>query len=110
MTNELSINKRKLWHYVNRKINRVIHHYHVFSIITILFDELVKDLRQGKLIKISNFGTLSLKQMKPRRYFDVRFQKVMQADGKKILRFSLAPSLRKKLVEHLDLDKTLKDD
>lgn len=108
--NVLSIDKRALWRFVNKKIKRVIHHYHVFSVITILFDEMLKDLRAGKTIKISNFGTLTLKQMKPRRYFDVKHQKVMLSSGKKILRFKLAPKFRKNLVDHVDLDKTLKDD
>ncbi len=110
MKNDQSINKRMLWHYVNRKIKRIIHHYHVLSIITILFDEMIKDLKRGKAIKIFNFGKLELKPLKPRKYFDVRHQKVMQSVGHRILRFTLAPSIRKKLVEHLDLDKNVKDD
>ncbi len=108
--NDLSVNKRFLWRYVNRKIRRIIHHYHVFSVVTILFDEMIADLLKGNRIKIFNFGTLTLKQLRPRGYFDVRFQKVMQSKGYKILRFTLAPAFRKKLVDHLDLDKTLKDD
>lgn len=109
MSNDLSINKRILWRYVNQKINRMIHHYHVFSVITILFDEILKDLKLGKKINVFNFGTLELKNMKPRKYHDVRFQKVLLSEGHKILRFSLAPQIRKKICEHLDLDKTLKD-
>jgi nucleoid DNA-binding protein len=108
--NDLSIDKRKLWQYVNLKINRIIHHYHVLSVVTILFDEMLKDLRQGKLIKIFNFGTFVMKTMKPRRYFDVRFQKVMLSPGHRILRFIMVKPLRKKLVSHLDLDRTLKND
>lgn len=108
MSNDQSINKKLLWQYVNRKIKRIIHHYHVFSILTILFDEMVKDLRRGKSIRIFNFGKLELKSLKPRKYFDVRHQKVMQSKGHKILRFTLAPSVRKKLVDHLDT--TPKDD
>lgn len=107
---DLSISKRAFSQYVNKKIKRAIHHLHVMSVIAILFDEMLVDLLDGKTIKIHNFGKLSLKQLNPRKYFDVRFQKVMQADGHKILRFRLAPVIRKKLVQHLDLDKTLKDD
>ncbi len=106
----LSVDKRALWRYVNQKIKRIIHHYHVISVITILFDEMLVDLIAGKKIKVFNFGTLSLKQLNPRKYFDVRFQRVMQANGHRIMRFTLAPAFRKKLVDHLDLDKTLKDD
>ena len=110
MKDDVSVSKRSLWRYVNRKINRLVHHYHVFSVITILFDEMIADLVKGKQIKIKNFGTLTLKWLRPRKYFDVRFQQVMQAKAHRILRFTLAPKFRKKLVEHLDLDKTLKDD
>lgn len=108
MNNDQSINKKLLWQYVNRKIKRIIHHYHVFSILTILFDEMIKDLKRGKSIKIFNFGKLELKNLKPRKYFDVRHQKVMQAEAHRILRFTLAPSIRKKLVDYLD--RTPKDD
>lgn len=105
-----SIDKRKLWRYVNKKIGRTIHHYHVLSVISILFDEIVKDLKSERKIKIYNFGTLLSKSMKPRKYFNVRHQKVMESRGSRILRFILAPTLRKKIINKLDLDKTLKDD
>ncbi len=104
----LSVSKRDLWHYVNRKIKRLIHHYHVFSVISILFDEMIKDLRSGKEIKIANFGTLLLKDTPPRKYHDVRFQRVMESPGHRILRLFLAKTIRKKLCESLDLDKKLK--
>jgi nucleoid DNA-binding protein len=105
-----SINKKVLWHYVNLKIHRKIHHGHVFSVLSILFDEIVKDLLDGKEIKIVNFGTLVLKEMKPRKYHDVRYNCVMQSKGHKILRFSLSPKIRKKMCYFLDIDKTFGDD
>lgn len=104
------INKREFWQYVNQKMNRLIHHYHVFSVITITFEEMLKDLKRGKEISIFNLGSLVLKETKPRRYHDVRHRQVMLSKGHKILRFTLAPALKKKLCEHLDIDKTLKDD
>jgi nucleoid DNA-binding protein len=110
MTNDLSIDKRALWRYVNKKIKHIIHHHHVFSVLTILFDEIIKDLKRGKDIRIVNFGTFKLKDLKPRRYFDVVHQRIMLSEGHRILRFILAPLIRKKLVRHLDLDKTLKGD
>jgi hypothetical protein len=47
MNTKLSISKRNLWHYVNVKIKRIIHHYHVLSVISILFDEMCSDLIKG---------------------------------------------------------------
>lgn len=100
----ISISKRDLWHYVNRKIKRLIHRYHVFSVISILFEEMMRDLRAGKEIKIANLGTFVLKEMPPRKYHDVRFQKVMESPGHRILRLFLAKPIRKKLCDSLDLD------
>lgn len=110
MSNESSINKRVLWRYVNKKIHRLIHHYHVFSIITILFEEMIKDLVNGKDIKIFNFGVLTLKYMKPRKYHDVNQRRVVLSKRHRILRFSLAKIIRKKLCDNLDLDKTYGND
>jgi len=104
-----SISKRDLWRYVNKKIRRVIHHAHVFSVIAILFEEMAADLKAGKEIKIHNFGTLALRDTKPRKYHDVRFGRVMQSPPHRILRFTLAPLIRKKLRSLLDIDKTFKD-
>lgn len=105
-----NVSKRNLWRYVNKKIKRFIHHYHVFSIISILFEEMLKDLKQGKDIKIFNLGTISLKETKPRWYHDVTKRQLVLSNKHKILRFALAPKIRKKLCEHLDIDITFKDD
>jgi nucleoid DNA-binding protein len=99
----ISVSKRNLWHYVNRKIKRLIHHYHVFSVISILFEEMVKDLKNNKEIKIANFGSLVLKDTPPRRYHDVRFHRMMESPSHKIMRLFLAKPIRKKLCESLDL-------
>lgn len=104
----LSVSKRDLWHYVNRKIKRLIHHYHVFSVISILFDEMIKDLKSGKEIKIANFGTIVLKDTPPRKYHDVRFHKIMESPGHRVMRLFLAKPIRKKLCEFLDLDRKIK--
>lgn len=101
----ISVSKRDLWHYVNRKIKRLIHHYHVFSVISILFDEMIKDLKSGKEIKIANLGVLVLKDTPPRKYHDVRFHRVMESPGHRVMRLFLSKTIRKKLVEALDLDK-----
>lgn len=101
MDNDISISKRKLWQYVNKKINRIIHHYHVLSVITILFDEMLIDLKNGKEIKIYNFGTLVLKKLKPRKYFNLIHKSVMVSTGYKILRFTMAKPIKKKILSRL---------
>jgi nucleoid DNA-binding protein len=105
-----SIDKRILWRYINKKINNIIHNYHVFGVISILFDEIIKDLKAGKAIKIYNFGTLILKKTKPRRYHNVFSKEFSVSPGYKIIRFTLAPQIRKKLCKHIDIDKTFLGD
>lgn len=104
------ISKRTFWRYVNIKINRVIHHYHVFAVISILFDEIISDLISGKQIKIFNFGTLYLKSTNPRKYYDVRFNKIMESGGNKIMKFSLSNKFKKKLIKYVSLDEIKKGD
>jgi nucleoid DNA-binding protein len=105
-----SISKRELWRIINKKINRSIHHYHVLSVITILFEEMLIDLKQDKNIEIFNFATISLQNNKPRKYYDIRFQQVMQSEAHRILTFILSPRINKKLRALLNLDKSLKND
>lgn len=105
-----SIGKKVLFSYVNNKINHLVKYYHVYGVISILFEEMIKDLVDGKEIKIYNFGTIYLRQNKSRKYFDVRFQKIMQSRENKILKFKLSPTLRKKLCNEIDVDRTFKDD
>lgn len=105
-----NISKRNLWKIVNKKVKRFIHHYHVFAIITILFEEMLVDLKNSKDIKILNLGTISLKNMKPRHYHNVVEKKVMLSTPHKILRFKLFSKIKKKICKHLDIDKTFKDD
>lgn|SRR5574339_69400 len=105
-----NVSKRTFWRYVNVKIKRIIHHYHVFAVISILFEEMLKDLKQGKEVKIFNLGTLYLKETKPRWYHDVNKRQVVLSGKNKILKFKLAPKLKKRLSESVDIDKTFKDD
>lgn len=104
------IDKRSLWKYVNKKIKRSIHHAHVFSVICIMFEEMIKDLILGKEIKITNFGTFRLKEMKPRKYHNVKYRCLVQSDAHNILRFSLSSKIKKKICEYLDIDKTFGSD
>lgn len=112
MENDIPTNvtKRIFWRYVNLKIKRAIHHYHVFAVISILFEEMIKDLKQGKEINIFNLGSLELKETKPRLYHDVNKKQVVLSKKRKILKFKLARKLKKRLTRNLDIDKTFKDD
>ena len=109
MKNEIlseSIDKRVLWRYVNLKINRTIHHYHVFSVISILFDEILEDLKSGKKIKIHNFGVFELKKSLPRKHFNLIKKEVVLSRGYKIIKIFLNKEIKKKLCKLLDLDAT----
>lgn len=98
-----SITKRILWRYVNNKMDHLIHHYHIFSILSILFDEILKDLKAGKSLTIINFGTLRLDNLSPRRYYDVREQMMKTSQSHKILKFTLSKPFRKMLLQHLNV-------
>lgn len=103
MTKSVSISKRSLWRFVNKKIKASIHNFHVFSIITILFDEMIKDIKAEKKIKIHNLGYFHLIRLRPRMYNDIISKTQMMSRGSKIIRFYISRGLNKKLRKHLDI-------
>jgi nucleoid DNA-binding protein len=105
-----SIDKIILWGYVNIKINYSINTKHVYSVICILFDEIINDLMKGKKIEIINFGTIFFKIIKAKRYHHIALRKIMHSEGgTKSLRMTLDSKFRKKLCSCLDLDKTFEN-
>src|SRR3989304_1401991 len=96
-----NVDKRTFWKFINKKIGRKVKSYHVISIINILFEEILSDLKDGKDLKIFNFGEILLKNTKPRKYHDVRYNRIMLSSGNKILKLVLPRVIRKKLCKML---------
>jgi len=104
-----SIERETIWRYVVRKLNCTIHYFHVLGVLTALLSEMLKDLKNGKYIRIHNLGCLKLRKTKPRRHWHVKTRTVVLSRGYKKLHFRLAKQLKKRLREELDLDKTFGD-
>jgi nucleoid DNA-binding protein len=66
---------------------------------------MINDLKDGKEVKIYNFGTFSLKEDPIKKYYNIFFKKVMESRLHKTMRFKLANSIHKKLLLLLDPDK-----
>lgn len=105
-----SISKKFLWKYINFKLKNIVRSDHVLSIMHILFDELIKDLKSGRKINITNFGVLSLNKTNPRRYHNVVLNKVVLSKGGRILRFVLSRKIKSELIKKIDLESTFKKD
>lgn len=105
-----SVDRRFLTQYVSQKLNRVILFSHIQSIISILLEEIMKDLLDGKEIEIGNFGIFLIKKTLPRRHFNYMTGQCEIAVGRKIIRFKLNKKLRRILANNLDIEKTFKDD
>lgn len=104
-----SIDRRFLWQYVLKKINKSIHHAHVMSVINILLDEVIKDLVDKKQIKIGNFGSFVMKRLSPRKHFNIFTKQYEMSKGNNIMRFELNKKLKKFLIKHLDVAKTFSE-
>ncbi len=100
--NDLLINKKKLWRLVNISLNRTIEAPHVFAVINILFEELLKDFKEGKELKIHNFGTLKLTLNEVQRSFNVVKQTVTYGKPSKMFKFKMGKHIKNKIVEQLD--------
>ncbi len=103
---KLVVDKRALWRLVNKRINRVVHHYHVFSVISFLIEEMINDLKCGKEIKIDNLGTIKLKKSRARYFKNLFTQEICYSNGKNYVKFMPSLKLKRKLLEYIDFEKT----
>jgi nucleoid DNA-binding protein len=104
-----SVDRRFLAKYVSKKMNRLIHFSHIQSVISILLEEIMNDLLEGKEIEIGNFGTFLIKKMLPRRHYNYMTGQCEISVGRKLIRFKLNKKLRRILANNLDIEKTFKD-
>ena len=103
------IDRVALYKYINKKIKRKINHHHVFSVLSILVDELTNTLAEDKKIKVTNFGTIGIKGTKPIRYrIKFRNKEIITRSKRKVY-FKVAKKFKKKMLNFLDFDKMLKE-
>jgi nucleoid DNA-binding protein len=93
------ITKNKLRDIISRKISHKVHRIHILSIINILIDEMIKELKSGKDIKILGLGTFSLNDLKSKKIINVVSKKIKFTKRTKSLRFRLSKSLSKYLLK-----------
>lgn len=91
------MNKRQLWLLIIKELNHCVHNAHIFSIINILVEELIKELLVGNEIKIINFGTFYIKTINPKKIKSVISGNIMTTRKTKALRFRLSSKLVKYL-------------
>jgi nucleoid DNA-binding protein len=65
--------------------------------MNIFFDELVKEILTGNEIRIINFGTFSIKNLKGKRFRDIVSKKIALSKSTKALRFKISRNLSKYL-------------
>lgn len=104
------ISRAKLYALVYLKLNQQIEYQHVRNVISILFEEIGNELfKKGKFV-IDNFGSLTLKRMKPRNFYNYQTKQLQKSKGNNIVRFQLFNKLRLIILSNLDIARTFEDD
>jgi nucleoid DNA-binding protein len=98
----VKINKRDFWVFLRKEIGKSINSLHIYSVISILCEEMVKDLIVGKEIEITNFGTFSLKRTTPQRFMNVVSKEIETSTERNKLELTLTPKLNKYISKHID--------
>lgn len=101
-----NISRRTFAFYINKKVDHIIHSYHILSIITLLFEELLQDLKKKKEIKVFNLGSLFIEETKPRWYYDLFKKEKRFSSTNNIIRFVLCEKLNKIIQDNTDMEKT----
>lgn len=101
------VSKVRLQKYVHSKLNRIFHSFQILNVITILFEEMLQDLQNGKEIEIHNLGIIRIQKTKPRLHCNIaKENKQILSKGSKKLTFQMPYRIKKRLRGMLDLDKT----
>ena len=100
------ITKRILWRLVNKKINRSSHRYHVFAVMSLLFNEMIKDFEDGKIFKMCNFGKIYLPKSTKKGHYNCVRKKVTASFYRRKMVFLLNPYIKYYLNKSLDFEKT----
>lgn len=105
-SNPLSMSSLMLWRATNKKLQNAIHSYHVRSVLTILFEEIIVDLRARKDVRIKNFGMFRFAII-PSRVMKDLFNRIITSQDRFCIKLDLAKSVYKYLIDNLDKNKTL---
>jgi nucleoid DNA-binding protein len=54
--------KHQLFPLIQQKIRRTTHYFHILSVVNILIEEMISELKNGGKIKIGGLGTIKLNE------------------------------------------------
>lgn len=103
------IRKRYLAQLVANKLDIEIDRRHIVSIITILFEEIMKDILTKGQFVITNFGKFLFGRSPSRKFFNFQTGKVEQSVGNNKLKFQLNEQLKRNILNQIDVERTFKD-
>lgn len=93
--------KHQLFPLVQEKIKSITHYFHIISVVNILIDEIIQELKAGKEVEIGGLGTIKLFSYPAKIGHNVLTGKYQKLKGTKRLRFVID----KKLLKYLKEDK-----
>jgi nucleoid DNA-binding protein len=108
------ISKDYLVYYIFKKINNIandvtsiarsnVKRDNIRYVINVLFDEILKDISQGKPLNIFNFANLTLMHTAPRRHFCFHTQRMQVSKGYNKLKFIMNPKFKRILLKNVDI-------
>ncbi len=103
---KMKIKKKYLAQVVSNKLDIEIDRRHIISIITILFEEIVKDIFTKGHFIIGNFGKFIFGRSPSRKFFNFQTGQVEQSVGNNILKFKLNEQLKRDILKQIDIERT----
>lgn len=91
--------KNTLWRLITKDINYSIHSFHIIAVIHILIEEILKEMKAGKEIDITNFGILKIKRIKPKKITTINERNIKFVSAINSLRFILPRHISKYLLK-----------
>ena len=108
---DFDITQKKFIRYVFNKL-KLYHNFtleDVGSVILVLFDEIIEDIKRGAVINSANFGELVLKKNNDGIRWNGLTKKTGFSIGRRSLKFSFSKHLPHFILSYLDIEQTFPD-
>lgn len=92
--------KRQILLLLIKNLNYIFHNAHIYSVMNIFLQEVKKELLLNKKIKIGNFGTFNLVDLKSKKIKSVKDGSIKNTKSSKSLRFKISKKLSKYMLEN----------
>jgi nucleoid DNA-binding protein len=105
----MSLSKRDVVLLLIKQMKGQLHNIHIFGIVQVFIEEMIKELKDGRVVLIPNFFSVRLEEVGGKTIRNVKTGKIEKSKSKNKLRVQISRRLAKRVSEETEKDMGIKD-